>query len=97
MVSRSTRTKSWTFSRKQVYIYIVLDELIVRYHHLVSLACMFGPSPDWCVGVSSINLCLPDCSWIEERAFDLRPFDAGTDNGPTYMVFNKLLKLIKLI
>ncbi|KAK0394261.1 hypothetical protein QR680_000658 [Steinernema hermaphroditum] len=56
-----------------------------NYHHLVSLASMFGPSPDWCVGVSAINLCLPDCSWVEERVFDLLPFDAGTDNGPTYM------------
>uniref|UniRef100_A0A915DFT7 Spondin-1 n=1 Tax=Ditylenchus dipsaci TaxID=166011 RepID=A0A915DFT7_9BILA len=56
-----------------------------KYHHIASLASMFGPSPDWIVGVSSINLCLPDCSWIEERAFDLTPFDAGTDNGVTYM------------
>ncbi|VDD87724.1 unnamed protein product [Enterobius vermicularis] len=56
-----------------------------RYHHLVSLAAMFGPSPDWCVGVSSINLCLPDCTWAKERVFELLPFDAGTDNGPSYM------------
>ena len=55
---------------------------------------MFGPSPDWCVGISSINLCLPDCSWVDERAFDLRPFDAGTDNGYTYMV-NKMFKNLK--
>ncbi|VDO18136.1 unnamed protein product [Brugia timori] len=46
---------------------------------------MFGPSPDWCVGISSVNLCLPDCTWIPERTFELLPFDAGTDNGPTYM------------
>ncbi|RCN25296.1 Spondin N protein, partial [Ancylostoma caninum] len=46
---------------------------------------MFGPSPDWCVGISSVNLCLPDCSWVAERTFDLLPFDAGTDSGPTYM------------
>uniref|UniRef100_A0AC34R1F0 Spondin-1 n=1 Tax=Panagrolaimus sp. JU765 TaxID=591449 RepID=A0AC34R1F0_9BILA len=56
-----------------------------KYHHLASLAAMFGPSPDWCVGVSQINLCLPDCTWAEERVFDLLPFDAGTDDGPTYM------------
>ncbi|CAK5038107.1 unnamed protein product [Meloidogyne enterolobii] len=60
-----------------------------RYHHLLSLVSMFGPSPDWCVGVSSINLCLSDCSWVDERAFDLRPFDAGTDNGYTYMSPNE--------
>lgn len=53
---------------------------------MASLAAMFGPSPDWCVGISSINLCLPDCTWVEERAFNLKPFDAGTDHGPAYMV-----------
>lgn len=46
---------------------------------------MFGPSPDWCVGISQVNLCLPDCSWVTERTFDLLPFDAGTDSGPQYM------------
>lgn len=38
----------------------------------------------------SINLCLPDCNWVSERAFDLRPFDAGTDSGYTYMVLGFL-------
>ncbi|CAI4228287.1 unnamed protein product [Auanema sp. JU1783] len=59
--------------------------VVNKYHHLVSLATMFGPSPDWCVGLSSVNLCLPDCSWVKERTFELQPFDAGTDSGPTYM------------
>ncbi|CAD6198174.1 unnamed protein product [Caenorhabditis auriculariae] len=59
--------------------------VVNKYHHFVSLATMFGPSPDWCVGVSSVNLCLPDCSWVEERVFLLQPFDAGTDSGPTFM------------
>lgn len=62
-----------------------------RYHHFMSTAAMFGPSPDWFVGISGINLCLPDCSWVEERAFDLLPYDAGTDNGPTYMVSSLLI------
>ncbi|KAI6230471.1 F-spondin [Aphelenchoides fujianensis] len=56
-----------------------------RYHHFASMAAMFGPSPDWFVGITGINLCLPDCSWVEERAFDLLPWDAGSDNGHTYM------------
>ncbi|CAI5440940.1 unnamed protein product [Caenorhabditis angaria] len=59
--------------------------IVNKYHHFVSLATMFGPSPDWCVGLSAVNLCLPDCSWAEERVFELQPFDAGTDSGPTYM------------
>ncbi|GMR39632.1 hypothetical protein PMAYCL1PPCAC_09827, partial [Pristionchus mayeri] len=63
--------------------------VVNKYHHLVSFATMFGPSPDWCVGLSSVNLCLPDCSWVGERSFDLTPFDAGTDDGETYMSPNQ--------
>ncbi|KFD58685.1 hypothetical protein M514_00378 [Trichuris suis] len=56
-----------------------------KYHHLVSLASMLGPSPDWVVGLSSFNLCLKNCSWIDEKTFYLYPFDAGVDSGITYM------------
>lgn len=56
-----------------------------RRHHLVSLASMFGPSPDWVVGVDGLNLCLKNCSWIENLKVDLYPYDAGTDSGLTYM------------
>lgn len=45
-----------------------------------------GPSPDWIVGVSGLNLCLPNCSWTPSKVVDLYPYDAGTDNGITYMV-----------
>ncbi|KAJ8913028.1 hypothetical protein NQ315_002043 [Exocentrus adspersus] len=56
-----------------------------RRHHLVSLASMFGPSPDWVVGVNGLNLCLKNCTWIENLTVDLYPYDAGTDSGITYM------------
>lgn len=56
-----------------------------RKHHKVSLASMFGPSPDWVVGISGENLCLPDCTWKESLDFDLYPWDAGTDDGISYM------------
>ncbi|KAI5645119.1 hypothetical protein NE865_02667 [Phthorimaea operculella] len=56
-----------------------------RKRHLVSLASMFGPSPDWVVGVSGLDLCLKDCSWVEEKIVDLYPYDAGTDNGISYL------------
>ncbi|XP_073967251.1 extracellular matrix protein f-spondin isoform X1 [Choristoneura fumiferana] len=51
----------------------------------LSLASMFGPSPDWIVGVSGLNLCLKDCTWEENKVVDLFPYDAGTDNGISYM------------
>ncbi|KRX88130.1 Spondin-1, partial [Trichinella pseudospiralis] len=56
-----------------------------KYHHLVSLASMLGPSPDWVVGVSMMNLCLKNCSWINEKSLFLYPWDAGVDSGITYM------------
>ncbi|OXU21106.1 hypothetical protein TSAR_012227 [Trichomalopsis sarcophagae] len=42
------------------------------------------PSPDWFVGVSGLELCLSNCSWIEHKELNLYPIDAGTDDGITY-------------
>lgn len=56
-----------------------------RVHHKLSLVSMFGPSPDWVVGVSGLNLCNRDCTWKDSMDIDLYPWDAGTDNGITYM------------
>lgn len=54
-------------------------------HHLVSFASAIFPAPDWFVGVSGLELCLGDGSWIEEKTINLYPYDAGTDSGPTYI------------
>ncbi|XP_023024840.1 extracellular matrix protein f-spondin [Leptinotarsa decemlineata] len=54
-------------------------------HHLISLASMFGPSPDWVVGINGLNLCLKNCTWMEKLTLDLFPYDAGTDSGISYM------------
>ncbi|XP_055700255.1 spondin-1 [Phlebotomus papatasi] len=56
-----------------------------RKHPKMSLVSMFGPSPDWVVGVNGLNLCQEDCSWKDSLNIDLFPWDAGTDNGITYM------------
>ncbi|ENN79595.1 hypothetical protein YQE_03965, partial [Dendroctonus ponderosae] len=50
-----------------------------HYNHFQS------PSPDWVVGINSLNLCLKNCSWVPELNIDLFPYDAGTDNGISYM------------
>lgn len=52
----------------------------------MSLVTMIGPSPDWFVGLSGIDLCTTNCTWAEEAYYDLFPYDAGTDSGITYMV-----------
>ncbi|XP_053683721.1 spondin-1-like [Sabethes cyaneus] len=54
-------------------------------HHLVSIVSMLDPSPDWIVGVSGLELCLSNCTWIENKILNLYPWDAGTDSGPTYI------------
>lgn len=55
-------------------------------HHLISLVSMIDPSPDWFVGVSGLELCTVNCSWVESKIINLYPWDAGTDSGPTYIV-----------
>lgn len=60
-------------------------------HHLVSFVSMIYPSPDWFVGIASLELCKSDGSWVESKAIDLYPWDAGTDKGITYDVIYRLL------
>lgn len=57
-------------------------------HHLMSLVSMLGPTPDWIVGVSALELCLKDCSWVDQKVLNLYPWDAGTDSGITYVSAN---------
>ncbi|KAG8250042.1 Spondin-1 [Homalodisca vitripennis] len=56
-----------------------------KQHHLMSLVSMIDPSPDWIVGVSALELCLTNCSWVESKVLNLYPWDAGTDSGVTYI------------
>lgn len=57
--------------------------------HLLSLLTMIGPSPDWCLGVSALSMCTPNCTWADNMEIDLFPWDAGTDSGITYMARNE--------
>lgn len=45
---------------------------------------MLGPSPDWIVGVSGLELCMRNCSWLEQKELFLYPWDAGVDSGISY-------------
>ncbi|KAH8386233.1 hypothetical protein KR200_007341 [Drosophila serrata] len=53
-------------------------------HHMVSFASKIEPSPDWIVGVTGLELCLRNCTWMEEKVINLYPWDVGTDAGPSY-------------
>ena len=50
----------------------------------LSLVSKINPSPDWIVGVSLENLCMPNGSWVDSRVIDLYPWDAGTNSGVSY-------------
>jgi hypothetical protein len=41
------------------------------------------PSPDWFVGVDSLDLC-ESGQWKENVSLELFPYDAGTDSGFTF-------------
>jgi hypothetical protein len=45
---------------------------------------MLGPSPDWIVGVSGLELCRSNCSWVESKELFLYPWDSGVDSGISY-------------
>jgi hypothetical protein len=54
----------------------------------VSLVTMIAPSPDWFVGVDSLNL-YENGSFVDEKIVTLYAYDAGTDSGYTYTSHDK--------
>ncbi|GFS16684.1 spondin-2 [Elysia marginata] len=56
-------------------------------HTQLSFIMKIVPSPDWFVGLSSENLCA-DGKWRNQVYADLRPMDAGTDQGLTFTAPN---------
>jgi len=57
---------------------------VSREFPLVSLVTMVAPSPDWFVGVDSLSL-LDNGDWVPERTVALLPWDAGSDDGATFV------------
>ncbi|EDV19784.1 uncharacterized protein TRIADDRAFT_61837 [Trichoplax adhaerens] len=53
-------------------------------HHLVSFVRKISPSPDWFVGMDSLDLCKSDCNWRDSLIVNLTLLDAGTDDGISY-------------
>lgn len=50
---------------------------------LVTLVSMIAPSPDWFVGVDSLNM-IEDGQWVTNKTVTLYGMDAGTDSGASY-------------
>lgn len=54
-----------------------------RDYSLVTLVSMIAPSPDWFVGVDSLNL-VENGQWVTNKVATLYGKDAGTDSGASY-------------
>lgn len=52
-------------------------------HSAISFASMIAPSPDWFVGIYSLNL-LSNNKWIENIKVPLFIYDAGTEDGDIF-------------
>lgn len=50
---------------------------------LVTLVSMIAPSPDWFVGVDSLDL-IENGQWVTNKTVTLYGLDAGTDSGVSY-------------
>lgn len=49
----------------------------------LSLASMVAPSPDWFVGISSLNL-YRNGAWLSDTTIQLKVYDAGTEEGDVF-------------
>ncbi len=56
---------------------------------IITLLSKISPSPDWFMGVNSLNLC-ESGKWVETKTVDLQPFDAGTDSGTDFSSSNQV-------
>merc|ERR1712088_693962 len=52
-------------------------------HSLISVVTKIVPSPDWFIGLDSLNLC-QEGHFIQSFNTEAFPLDAGTDNGFTF-------------
>jgi len=50
----------------------------------ISFASMIAPSPDWFMGISSVNLLGNNNKWLDSLTLNIRVYDAGTENGNAF-------------
>ncbi len=67
---------------------IVYNGLVVSEEFpLLTMLSMIAPSPDWMIGINSLNL-RDSGSWRTSITMDLFPYDAGTEDGTAYSLSN---------
>lgn len=70
---------------------VTFDVTVDRDHSLFSFASMLAPSPDWFVGLDSLELWdnTKNC-WKQDVSLDLDAIDAGTDGGSPTTPFSNI-------
>lgn len=64
---------------------VSLELTVSTGYPLVTLVSMIAPSPDWFVGIASVDfLEAGGGDWPDAIVFELPPYDAGTDSGGIY-------------
>lgn len=63
---------------------VVVEFTATQAFPFASVVTMIAPSPDWFVGTHDALL-FQDGAWVQELFYELLPFDAGTDNGVSYL------------
>lgn len=66
---------------------VTIDFTIDSEHHLVSMLTMIAPSPDWFVGLSSLDL-RDENQWLDQLTIELNNYDAGTEEGEQFSLNN---------
>lgn len=52
-------------------------------HSLFSIVTKIVPSPDWIIGIDSLQLCIQN-KWIDEIKLEMQPIDCGVSSGFTF-------------
>ncbi len=68
---------------------ITINIKIDEEYSSVTLVSMLAPSPDWYVGVVNINL-FDGVSFVESKTINLLMYDAGSDDGTTFVSSNSI-------
>lgn len=56
-------------------------------HSLLSMISMVAPSPDWFVGIDSVQL-FENNAWKNNLEFQLKVYDSGSDDGTSFISSN---------
>ncbi|WP_111683686.1 T9SS type A sorting domain-containing protein [Winogradskyella tangerina] len=65
------------------------DVVVSEEYPLLTLVSMIAPSPDWMIGVNSLNLWdTTTNTWKDTFTIDMFPHDAGTEDGYAYSTTN---------